>query len=296
MKVLVTGANGQVGYLLAQKLSAEPDVELLAVDKTELDIVDAYSVAKVFAHFKPDVVVNAAAYTAVDKAETEQEVAHAINCIGAKNLAEEAEKIASSIIHISTDYVFPGNKKGVYIESDPTGPTSIYGKTKLDGEKAVALSCRKHIIIRTAWVFGEHGNNFVKTMLRLAETHSQLKIVSDQVGGPTYAGDIATAIIKIIRSIIEDKNTQFGIYHFSGLPHVSWSEFAEVIFHMAILNGVIENKPVVSHISTTEYPTPARRPENSRLDTQLIKQCFGIEASDWHKALNSIAAYKNSPL
>ena len=269
------------------------DVELLAVDKNELDIVDSDAVMQVFARFNPDVVVNAAAYTAVDKAETEQDVAYAINCIGPENLATAAEKYGASIIHISTDYVFPGDKVGVYRENDVTGPTSVYGRTKLDGEKAVAQACRRHVIVRTAWVFGEHGNNFVKTMLRLAQTHSQLGIVSDQVGGPTYAGDIADAIVKIAHSITTAENERFGTYHFSGLPHVSWSEFAEAIFDNALKQGAIQNKPVVNCITTQDYPTPAKRPANSKLDTQRITQYFGIEASDWQKALHSIKAYKS---
>ncbi|EOX7389445.1 dTDP-4-dehydrorhamnose reductase [Enterobacter roggenkampii] len=293
MKVLVTGANGQIGYLLAQKLALENDVDLLAVDKTELDIVNSSKVAQIFDSFKPDVVINAAAYTAVDKAETEKEIAYAVNCIGPKNLAEAAEKYNALMVHISTDYVFSGDKSGIYHEDDITGPATVYGKTKLDGENAVVQACRKHIIIRTAWVFGEHGNNFVKTMLRIAQSRSQLGIVADQVGGPTYAGDIADALIKIIQNIINDNNEKFGIYHFSGLPHVSWSEFAEEIFDAASKEGVIKIKPIINPISTLDYPTPARRPVNSRLDTQRITRCFGIEASNWKKALHSIKAYKS---
>ena len=293
MKVLVTGANGQIGYLLAQKLALENDVDLLAVDKTELDIVNSSKVAQVFDSFKPDVVINAAAYTAVDKAETEKEIAYAVNCIGPKNLAEAAEKYNALMVHISTDYVFSGDKSGIYHEDDITGPATVYGKTKLDGEKAVVQACRKHIIIRTAWVFGEHGNNFVKTMLRIAQSRSQLGVVADQVGGPTYAGDIADALIKIMQNIINDNNEKFGIYHFSGLPHVSWSEFAEAIFDAASKEGVIKVKPIINPITTSDYPTPARRPVNSRLDTQRITRCFGIEASNWKNALHSIKAYKS---
>ena len=276
-----------------QKLALENDVDLLAVDKTELDIVNSSKVAQIFDSFKPDVVINAAAYTAVDKAETEKEIAYAVNCIGPKNLAEAAEKYNALMVHISTDYVFSGDKSGIYHEDDITGPATVYGKTKLDGENAVVQACRKHIIIRTAWVFGEHGNNFVKTMLRIAQSRSQLGIVADQVGGPTYAGDIADALIKIIQNIINDNNEKFGIYHFSGLPHVSWSEFAEEIFDAASKEGVIKIKPIINPISTLDYPTPARRPVNSRLDTQRITRCFGIEASNWKKALHSIKAYKS---
>ncbi|MCS2161500.1 dTDP-4-dehydrorhamnose reductase [Scandinavium sp. H11S7] len=293
MKVLVTGANGQVGYLLAQKLSALTAVELLAVDKNELDIVDSQAVMQAVSDFKPDVVINAAAYTAVDKAETEQEFAYAINCLGPKNLAEAADRHGALLIHISTDYVFPGDKEGNYHESDVTGPTSVYGKTKLEGEKNVALACRRHIIIRTAWVFGEHGNNFVKTVLRLAQTHSELRIVADQIGGPTYAGDIADSIIKIANGVFREQKKEYGIYHFAGLPHVSWCEFAEEIFSKALEYGVIQKLPVVNRITTADYPTPASRPANSRLDTQRITKCYGITPSDWMQALNSIKAYKS---
>lgn len=293
MKVLLAGASGQVGYQLANKLAGISDIELLAVDRNELDIVDTNAVRYAISCFRPDVVINAAAYTAVDKAETEQQLAHDINCTGPKNLAEAAQACGALLIHISTDYVFPGDKAGEYNEDDKTGPSSVYGKTKLDGETAVVQACRRHIIIRTAWVFGEHGNNFVKTMLHLALAHPQLRIVADQVGGPTYAGDIADAIIRIIDSIIREQNDAYGIYHYSGLPHVNWSEFAEAIFGKAAEQGVIDTLPVVNRITTGDYPTPARRPANSRLNTQRIKQCFGIEASDWMKALNSIKAYKS---
>jgi dTDP-4-dehydrorhamnose reductase len=293
MKVLVTGSNGQVGYLLANKLAAMSDIELLAVDKNELDIVDASAVNQVVSGFRPDVVINAAAYTAVDKAEVEQQLANDINCKGPRNLAEAADACGALLIHISTDYVFPGDKVGEYNENDATGPSSVYGKTKLDGELAVALVCHRHIILRTAWVFGEHGNNFVKTMLRLAQTHPQLRIVADQVGGPTYAGDLADTIIRIMDSLITGQSSAYGIYHYSGLPHVNWSEFAETIFEKAVEEKVIETLPVVTRITTAEYPTPACRPANSKLNTQRITQYFGVAASDWKKALNSIKAYKS---
>lgn len=293
MKVLVTGSNGQVGYLLTNKLSRMSDIELLAVDKSKLNIVDANAVTDTIMEFCPDVVINTAAYTAVDKAEIEQELAHAVNTVGPKNLAEATTKCGALLIHLSTDYVFSGDKNGEYNEGDRTGPSSVYGKTKLEGEYAVIQACKRHIILRTAWVFGEHGNNFVKTMLRLAQTQPQLRIVADQIGGPTYAGDIADAIIKLMNSAIKDHYEAYGTYHYSGLPHVSWYEFAQAIFGEASRQGVIEKMPIITRITTADYPTPAGRPKNSRLDTQLITKHFGISASDWMKALNSIKAYKS---
>jgi dTDP-4-dehydrorhamnose reductase len=292
MKVLVTGKNGQVGYLLSQKLALISDVELLAVDKRELNIVDSADVKCKVSEFKPDVIINAAAYTAVDKAEQERELAFDVNCTGVKNLAEAAEECGALLIHISTDYVFPGDKIGNYEEVDLTGPTSVYGQSKLAGENEIKKISSRYFIIRTAWVFGEHGNNFVKTMLRLAETHSKLRIVADQFGGPTYAGDIADTIIHMLNKIPE-QHLSNGVYHYTGLPHVNWCEFAQSIFKKAQEQGLIESIPEVSPITTDEYPTPAQRPANSKLDTTRITQDFGVPASNWMKALNSIKAYKS---
>lgn len=290
MRVLITGCHGQVGHCLAEQL--EPIADILAVGHAELDITNETAVMNAVQAFKPDIIINAAAYTAVDKAEDEVDLSYAINCDGPRFLAEAANNVNASILHISTDYVFSGDKDGAYNESDLTSPQSVYGETKLAGENAVIIACAQHVILRTAWVFGEQGNNFVKTMLRLANTHDTLGIVGDQFGGPTYAGDIASALVVIAEAIYNGERDKFGIYHFSGLPHVSWSEFAQAIFEQAVERNVLGKSPCVNSITTANYPTPAKRPINSKLDARLISDKFNIEASNWKLALSNLKAYK----
>lgn len=288
-KFLITGANGQVGYCLTQQLSGK--AEILAVDRDELDITNRDAVFNTIRTFRPDVVINAAAHTAVDRAEAEIELSEAINVKGPQYLAEAANEIGAVILHISTDYVFNGEGSSEYKESDETEPQGVYGKTKLAGEIAVQQANARSVILRTAWVFGEHGNNFVKTMIRLGKERENLGVVADQVGGPTYAGDIASTLINIANQILQGKSEAFGIYHFTGKPYVSWHQFAEAIFAEADLQKIIEKRPLVNAISTSDYPTPAKRPANSRLDLKKIKQVFNIEPSDWQKALKNIKAY-----
>ena len=289
MRVLVTGSNGQVGFLLKQMLTNK--VELLALTRQELDITNESLVNETINSFKPHVVINAAAYTAVDKAENEESLAFSINCKGPENLAKAANQIDAALIHISTDYVFDGNKVGFYSETDPVNPQGIYGKSKLAGEVAVSKYCKNHIILRTAWVFGEHGNNFVKTMLRLGKERDLLSIVSDQFGGPTYAGDIAKTINKIVDKIGAGKSIKWGVYHYSGIPHVSWFEFAENIFVKAEEAGILEKSPKLTAITTKEFPTPAKRPKNSKLNCKAIENEFGIMPSSWQMELNNINNY-----
>lgn len=289
MKVLITGSNGQVGHCLVSQLKNES--EILAVDRNELDITDREAVQKTVKEFNPDVIINAAAHTAVDKAEEEVELSYAINREGPKYLAEAAEGIGAAILHISTDYVFSGDKTGLYVEADPTSPQGVYGQSKLAGEEAVASTASKYVILRTAWVFGEHGNNFVKTMLRLGKERDSLGIVGDQFGGPTYAGDIAAALVNIANNIVAGRAIEYGVYHFAGMPHVSWFEFAQTIFDKAVKQNVLQKSPELKSIATTDYPTLAKRPANSKLDTTKISQEFGIEASDWRMALANLAVY-----
>ncbi|EOX4196239.1 dTDP-4-dehydrorhamnose reductase [Vibrio cholerae] len=293
MRILVTGSRGQVGHFLAQQLSTMKEVEFLAIDRDQLDITHPAQVDAVVNEFKPNIIINAAAHTAVDRAEQEIELSYAINRDGPHYLAQAAQKVGAAILHISTDYVFSGDKPNPYLETDPTAPQGVYGESKLAGEIAVAQACPRHIILRTAWVFGEHGNNFVKTMLRLAQTRDALGVVADQYGGPTYAGDIANALLMMAKAIVEGKSTAFGVYHFSGLPHVSWHEFACTIFDKARDQGILNKSLQVNAITTQEYPTPAKRPANSRLDTQKIHQHFGVVASDWQTALNHLIDYKS---
>ena len=291
MRVLITGGNGQVGHCLTEQLKDQSNVEVLSLDLDGLDITDESAVHKVVSEFKPTIIINAAAHTAVDRAESEVELSYAINQNGPKYLAEAANKIGAGILHISTDYVFPGDKAGLYEETDATGPQSVYGASKLAGEQEVIKACAKHVILRTAWVFGEVGNNFIKTMLRLGKDRDALSIVGDQFGGPTYAGDIAKALIAIATKIANNEEVGYGVYHFSGLPHVSWFEFAQAIFDEAKSHGIIEKLPVLTAITTADYPTPAKRPSNSKLATDKISNTFNIKASDWQAALKNIEQY-----
>ncbi|QBQ63414.1 dTDP-4-dehydrorhamnose reductase [Actinobacillus indolicus] len=288
-KFLITGAKGQVGHCLTEQLKGKADI--LAVDRDELDITDRDAVFNVVKTFRPDVIINAAAHTAVDRAESEVELSEAINVKGPQYLSEAASEIDAVILHISTDYVFEGTGTGEYKEDDQTNPQGVYGRTKLEGEIAVQQANPRSIILRTAWVFGEHGHNFVKTMLRLAKERDSLDIVGDQIGGPTYASNVATTLIEIANQILVDKKGNFGIYHYTGKPYVSWYEFAKSIFAEAELQNILEKSPLVNSIATSDYPTPAKRPANSRLDLTKIKQTFGIEPSDWQKALKNIKAY-----
>ncbi|MEZ8337467.1 dTDP-4-dehydrorhamnose reductase [Vibrio cyclitrophicus] len=291
MRVLITGCYGQVGSCLTRQLANNGNITVRGLDREHLDITNQKAVSAAVAEFKPTIIINAAAHTAVDKAEEEVDLSYAINRDGPKYLAQAAQSVGAAILHISTDYVFEGNKAGKYVETDTTNPQGVYGKSKLAGEIAVAEACDKHIILRTAWVFGESGNNFVKTMLRLGENRDALSIVGDQFGGPTYAGDIANTLIQIAKRINQGDAVEYGVYHYSGLPHVSWFDFADAIFDVAVEQGVLEKKPRLTSITTDQYPTPAKRPSNSRLSTEKITLGLSVKASDWKAALNNIQAY-----
>ncbi|MEQ9891075.1 dTDP-4-dehydrorhamnose reductase [Pectobacterium aroidearum] len=280
MRILLTGANGQLGRCFQDRLPAE--WEMLATDTAELDITDLDHVEQTVKQFKPDAIVNAAAYTAVDKAESEPEIAEKINVTGPENLAIVASKQGIRLVHVSTDYVFDGNATEPYREGSATNPLSVYGKTKLTGEQAVVKASSEAIIVRTAWVFSEYGNNFVKTMLRLAKEQDALSIVNDQRGCPTYAGDLAQATISLL-----EKNAESGIYHYCGDKEVSWYEFAKTIFDMAKQQGVIDKMPQVTAITTEQYPTPAHRPQYSSLSCEKIER-LAIKPSDWVSALSHI--------
>lgn len=280
MKVLLTGANGQLGNCFQDRLPT--GWELWATDSDILDITDLAKVKSVVGNYLPDVIINAAAYTAVDKAEVDYEAAALINELGPKNLALAANEVNARLVHVSTDYVFDGNANVPYIETAVTNPLSVYGKTKLDGEIAVIHIQPNALIIRTAWVFSEYGNNFVKTMLRLAQDRDTLGIVSDQFGCPTYAGDIAEAIILLLQ-----RKATGGIYHFCGDETVAWNEFAEAIFSSALKQGVLKKLPLINGITTVQYPTPAQRPKYSVLDCEKIKN-QGVILSSWRKRIDEI--------
>jgi len=274
MNVLLTGANGQLGRCLVDRLQQNDRFKFTALDRQSLDISDIDQVKAIVADTEHDIIINAAAYTGVDKAETDVENARRVNEIGAANLAEIAKNLGVPLIHVSTDYVFDGHADKPYTETDSNGPTGVYGQTKLAGEAVIQSICPKHIILRTAWVYSEYGSNFVKTMLRLAETRDELNVVEDQTGCPTYAGDIADTILKICLGISTD--TKWGIYHYVGATQCTWAEFARTIFREAETLGILARKIVVHGIPSSAYPTQAERPKYSVLDCRKVVNAFDV--------------------
>lgn len=282
MKILVTGANGQLGNEIRKK-TAEIKSPFLYIftDYNELDITDEKSVMLFLDEHKPDFLINCAAYTAVDKAETDIENVMLINATATANLVTACKTNDTIFIHISTDYVFDGKKPEPYLESDMANPIAIYGKTKLIGEQN-ALQYSKTIIIRTSWLYSEFGNNFVKTMLRLGTQHEKIKVVSDQIGSPTFAADLAGAILQIVEIIKENpQKAKFGIYHFSNAGACSWYEFAKEIMTLAHKNCTVEP------ISTAEYPTVAQRPQYSLLSKEKIKSDYSVSVPYWKASLET---------
>lgn len=277
MVVLVTGASGQLGQSLQFIASQYSEMQFIFASSQNLDITDQERVFSFFENNKIDFCINTAAYTAVDKAESDEEKAYLVNVVGPKNLAIACQKSRSTLVHISTDFVFDGTATTPYLESDLTNPIGVYGQTKLDGEKEVALNCDKHFIIRTSWVYSQFGNNFMKTMLRLAQDRTELNVVSDQIGTPTNAVDLAYAILDIISN--SEQVANYGIYNFSNEGVCSWYDFAKEIFKINNLN--IKVNP----IPTEDYPTPAKRPKYSVLDKSKIKSTFGITIKNWQDAL-----------
>ncbi|MDQ7010196.1 MAG: dTDP-4-dehydrorhamnose reductase [Mariprofundaceae bacterium] len=281
MKFLVTGASGQVGRELVRLI---PGRDLLALDHDGLDITDRDAVKKVVAHYHPDVLINAAAYTAVDRAESEPDVAFAVNRDGPEHLARVCEDDGIALIHLSTDYVFDGTKKGAYLEDDPVCPPGVYGRSKAAGEAAVQACCSRHIILRTSRVFSAHGSNFVKTVRKLGREREELRIIADQHGCPTSAADLATAIVCLCGRL----DGQWGIYHFCQPEPVSWHGFADAIVRSAREHGCDMKVRRVEPIATGEYPTAARRPKNSVLNCEKIERVFGVARRPWQASLSEV--------
>lgn len=287
MKILVTGGHGQVGSEL-ERLCSDKDHEILLTDHQHLDITDKKSVTDYFLQHNPDICINAAAYTAVDKAEEDTETAFAVNRDGAENLAIACRDQDIPLLHISTDYVFDGSQFLPYSELDQPNPASVYGQSKWEGDQSVLRTHQKHIILRVAWVFAANGHNFVKTMLRLGAERDQLGIVSDQRGGPTWAGDIAATLLEIVDQYCIGEDIDWGVYNFIGQPAASWFDFASAIFEKAVELGLLKQAPALNAIATSDYPTPAKRPMNSVLDCSKILENFGIEQPDWHIGLEQV--------
>jgi len=278
MKIVVLGSKGQLGQCLYdQLLSTEHDVVYTSRD--QIDVADFNRTKSQLLELSPDVIINATAYTAVDKAEEDKETADLVNHLAVANIAGTCHELACLLIHISTDYVFDGLSSAPYKEDDQTNPQGVYGKTKLQGEKAIQSSRCRHVIIRTAWVFSEYGNNFLKTMLRLGAERRELRIVGDQVGCPTYAQDIAKAIITILETS-KSKEVTSCLYHFAGNFRCSWAVFSQAIFDEALKLKVIASKPNVVAITTKEFPTLAKRPPQSQLNSNKLTSNFGIKSSD----------------
>ena len=287
--ILLTGAGGQVAWEVEQRATGA-GLSVCALTRTELDITDSKAVHSTVAAAAPRVVINAAAYTAVDKAEGDKDHAFDVNRGGPGHLAAVCAAREITLVHLSTDYVFNGESKHPYVEEDFTAPLGVYGESKLAGEAAVRAFLDRHIILRTAWVYGVHGNNFVKTMLRLGRERDVLRVVDDQRGSPTFAGDIADALLVIARRVISEALPEeaYGTFHYTGGGAVTWHGFAEQIFDLAAPN--IGRRPKVEAITTAEYPTPAKRPANSVLDCGKIGATYGIMQRPWEESLKEMLA------
>jgi dTDP-4-dehydrorhamnose reductase len=279
MKILLTGSAGQLGRELKRSLA--PLGELIACDRSQLDLADPDALRTAVRDLAPTVIVNAAAYTAVDKAETETGLAEAINAAAPGILAEEARRLGARLIHYSTDYVFDGTKASPYREDDATAPLSAYGRSKRQGELAIAASGARYLVLRTSWVYGLHGANFMKTMLRLGRERDELRVVGDQVGAPTWTRHLADATALILAG----HSTAEGLYHLAASGETSWHGYAEAIFAEAQAIGLLEKSPKVNRITTAEYPLPAPRPANSRLDCTRFSTDFGLALPDWRTGL-----------
>ena len=293
MKLLITGAAGQLGQAFVSALKQRSDIEFIACNRNDLDITNANNVRQVITQAQPDFVINTAAYTQVDLAESEMDKAYLVNQTGAASLAQVCQQLDIPLLHFSTDCVFDGKKQGAYTENDPTEALGVYGASKLAGEKAVEQFCTKHLIFRVSWLFSEFGHNFVKTMLALGSTREQLRVVSDQIGKPTCAAEVVRVILEILPTLYtefdseSDKNldSKWGIYHLAQPDVISWHGFAQAIFSQVVFDREKLSVKEILPIPTSGYPTPAQRPANSALDSTKLQQTFGIALIDWQQSL-----------
>jgi dTDP-4-dehydrorhamnose reductase len=304
--ILLIGTNGQVGRALNSTLTRLGEVT--ALDRQRLDLTQPEEIRRAIRNFHPAFIVNAAAYTAVDKAESEENVARAVNAEAPAVMAEEAKKIGASLIHFSTDYVFDGSKTTPYDEDDPANPRNVYGRTKLEGERAIQASGAAHLIFRTAWVYATQGRNFLLTILRLATQREELRIVRDQIGAPTLNSEIANATTKILAQICDNEGGPFslpdvsGIYHMTAAGETTWHDFANAILEEAAKTpaagpwfaAATNNLPLIARrvvpITTNEYPTQAKRPAYSVLSNARLNRTFSVQLPDWRKQLHSVFA------
>ena len=285
MKILVLGSKGQLGQCLNDQL-AITEHDVVYTSRGQIDIAEFEVTKAQILKISPDIVINATAYTAVDKAEEECQAADRINHLAVANISNICNQLDCWLIHVSTDYVFDGNSEVPYKEDNPTNPQGVYGDSKLKGEAAIEASGCKYLIIRTAWVYSEYGNNFLKTMLRLGADRDELSIVGDQIGCPTYAQDIAKSIVSIL-SCLDLKDSSSGIYHYCGDEPCSWYDFARAIFLEAEVQG-LKTPSYVKSITTADYPTPAIRPAYSVLDCTKIESCFDVTRSNWRDGIKIV--------
>lgn len=286
-RLLVTGIHGQIATALAERAVLNGSFEIVALGRPQLDLADPSTVGAAIEMASPDIIVSTAAHTAVDQAESEEDLATRINSLSAGEIAKAAHRLGVPVIQISTDYVFDGQKSTPYLEDDPVAPVGVYGRSKLAGEIAVRAATDEHVILRTAWVYSPFGKNFLKTMLRLAETRENLSVVDDQIGNPTSALDIADGILTVASNLLSDQSRRLrGTFHMSGSGAASWADFAEEIFsHTRLRNGPFAT---VTRIATSDYPTPAKRPANSRLDCSRLRDLHGIVLPAWQSSAAQI--------
>ena len=289
-KILLIGINGQVGHALQAELGEHA---LISLARDQLDLSNIDQIRQVVRELKPDLIINPAAYTAVDKAESEPELAHAINALAPQVLAEEAARLDAALIHFSTDYVFDGTKLGAYEETDAVNPISVYGKTKLAGENAIRVVGLPHLILRTSWVYGVYGKNFLKTIIRLAIERESLSIVADQIGAPTSSESIADALVKLVNVWNPNQSDLTGIYHLTNSNTTSWHGFSSEIILQYTKLAVNNNWPAlklqeIAAITTADYPTPAVRPANSVLNNAKLFEQFGVKLPTWQDGLRQV--------
>lgn len=283
-RILLFGAGGQLGRETVA-LAGERGIDLVALGHADLDISDPVAVARALEAVRPNAVINAAAYTAVDKAESEPDLAALINAFAPGLIAERCARYRTALVHVSTDYVFDGTKRGAYVEADPVAPLGVYGRTKAAGEAAVRAAYERHVIVRTSWVYGIHGNNFLKTMLRLAGERDQLRVVADQRGCPTATRDLAEAVLAAAVAAAKG-DARWGTYHFAGSGVTTWHGFASAIIAAAAPDT--GRRPEVWPITTADYPTPASRPKNSELASELFERTFGVRAAPWEQRTREV--------
>lgn len=289
MQILVCGASGQLGQELAARAPGH-GLQVCGLSHRELDIADREAVMATVGERRPALIINAAAYTAVDKAESDVATAFAVNRDGVANLAHAAARWGLPLFHVSTDYVFDGSGQAPYRETDAPSPAGVYGASKLAGEQLLQEALAEHLIVRTSWVFSRYGSNFVKTMLRIASQRDALSVVDDQIGCPTHAGALAEALLQLAARHGGGERLSWGVYHYCGAPACSWFGFAEAIFRLAVARGLLERAPQLSPIGTADYPTPARRPAWSVLDCQRFERAFGIAPTAWQTGLDEVLA------